>query len=64
MSSILDKQDNPYDNGYIAARRGREFMSAEFWNAFFIASGVTFWCMFAAFWLWQLIKLILDASDV
>lgn len=39
-------------------------MSAEFWNAFFIASGVTFWCMFAAFWLWQLIKLILDASDV
>lgn len=32
-------------------------MSAEFWNAFFVASGVTFWCMFAVFWLCQLIKL-------
>lgn len=38
-------------------------MSEEFWTAFLEASGVSFWCMFVAYWLWQLIKLILDVQD-
>lgn len=37
-------------------------MSPAFWEAFFQSSGVCFWCMFFTFWIFQLIKWLLNAT--